>query len=122
MCTTFLGQRDGKGTVQIPTMSNTQRITAICLLEIELRTPAGTYRLGDQRDGGFGDIQKVEDDDREDAEEEVEEEDLDGKENREIGFAYGLVSNLGDFSVNGSFWGELKSRHTVDSRKPMMEI
>ena len=80
------------------------------------------YRPGDQRDECFGDIQKVEEDDREDADEEVEEEDLDGKVNNEIWVAYGFVSSLGDFSVKGSFCGELKSRHTVDSRKPMTEI
>ena len=83
---------------------------------------AGMYRFGDQQDEGFGDIQKVEDDDREDTDEEVEEEDLDGKENNEIGCEFGVVSILGDFSVNGSLCGELKSRHTVDSRKPMTEI
>lgn len=122
MCTTLFCHRDGTGTVQIPIMSMKQRITAICLLEMELRIFAGMYRPGDQRDEGFGDIQKVEEDDREDADDEVEEEDLDGKENNEIWVAYGFLSNLGDFSVKGSFCGELKSRQTVDSRKPMTEI
>lgn len=122
ICTTLFCQRDGKGTAQIQIISNKQRMTAICLFEIALRMLAGTYRLGDHRDGDFGDIQKVEDDDEEDADDGVEEEDLDGKENNEIGFEKGLVSSLGDFSVNGSFGGELKSRHAVDSRKPMTKI
>lgn len=122
MCTTLFCQRDGEGRVQIQIVSTKQRTTAICLLEMVLRMPVGTYLLGDQREGGFGDIQKVEDDDREDTEDEVEEEDLDGKEHNEIGFGYGVVSSLGDFSTNGSFCGEVKSRHTVDSRKPMTGI
>ena len=122
MCTTLFCQRDGRGAVQIPIMSSKQRMAAICLFDMELRILAGMYRLGDHRVGGLGDIQKVDDDDREDADDEVEEDDLDGKENNEIGVACGLVSSLGDFPVNGSLCGELKSRHTVDSRKPMAEI
>ena len=81
-----------------------------------LRTLRGTYLRGDHREGGLGDIQKVEDEDRDDADDEVEDADRDGKENEE-----GAVSGLGDFSTNGSLCGELKSRHTVDSRKPMLE-
>lgn len=81
---------------------------------------AGMYLLDDHREGDFGDIQKLEDDERDDADD-VEDEDLDGKENKETVLEYGVVSSLGDFSTNGSFCGELKSRHTVDSRKPMME-
>lgn len=83
---------------------------------------AGMYLLGDQREGGFGDIQKVEEDDREDADDDVEEADLDGKENNETGLEYGVVSSLGDFSINGSLCGELISRHTVDSRNPMAKV
>jgi hypothetical protein len=46
---------------------------------------AGTYLLGDQRDAGFGDIQKVDDDDNDDADDDVEDGDRGGRENREIG-------------------------------------
>lgn len=122
MCTTPFCPKNGTGTIQIPIISSKQTTTAICLFEMELRILEGMYPPGDQREECLGDIQKVEDDDTEDADDEVEEEDLEGKENNEIGVAFGLESNFGDFSVKGSFCGELKSRHTVDSRKPMTEV
>jgi hypothetical protein len=120
MWTTLRGQSEGEGAVQIQRASNKHRTTATCLFETVLRMLAGTYLLGDHREGGLGDIQKVDDDDREDTDDDVEEEGAEGKEKREMDFGYGVVSSLGDFSTKGSLGGELKSRHTVASRKPMM--
>lgn len=119
MWTTLRRQSEGEGAIQMQRASNKHRTTATCLFETVLRMLAGTYLLGDHREAGLGDIQKVEDDDREDTDDEVEEEGAEGKEKREIDFGNGVVSNLGDFSTKGSFCGELKSRHTVASRKPM---
>ncbi len=85
MWTTRRCQRDGEGTTHIHTVSNKHSTTATCLLDVVFRMLAGTYLLGDQRDAGFGDIQKVDDDDNDDADDDVEDGDRGGRENREIG-------------------------------------
>lgn len=59
------------------------------------------YLLWDQRDVGFGDIQNVEEDDTEDADD--EDEDLpECSENLDTDSWDGVTSSLGVFSRNGS--------------------
>lgn len=93
--------------------------TAICLFDTALRKPEGRYLFGDQRDGTLGDIQKVDDEERELVDDEDEDE-CEGKENFEMEDREAAGRRLGDLSMNGSLGGELKSRRTVDSRKPML--
>ena len=59
----------------------------------------------------------MDEDDKELADE--DEDECEGRENLDMGPCFGFASNLGDLSMNGSLGGELKSRQTVDSRKPM---
>ena len=72
---------------------------------------------GDHR-GGAGDLQNNEADDAEELREEADDR-LDGSENLEIDVCEVVARSLGDLSVKGSRGGELKSRQTVFSRKPM---
>ena len=48
-----------------------------------------------------------------------DEDECEGKENLEMEPKEGTARSLGDLSTNGSLGGELNSRHTVDSRKPI---
>lgn len=61
----------------------------------------------------------MDEDERELADEEDDE--CDGKENLAVKVLEGVARSLGDLSMKGSLGGELKSRHTVDSRKPIAE-
>lgn len=100
--------------------SSKHATTAACLFETELLTVAGKYLTGDHREG-VGDIQKVDDDESELVDDD-DEDCPDGRENFEMTFCDGVASSFGDLSTNGSRGGELKSRHTVRSRKPMSQI
>lgn len=71
----------GEGTIQTTRAIVRHSITANCLLENVLRILAGMYRLDDNRDGTLGDIQNVDDDDRELADNEDEDECPEGTEN-----------------------------------------
>lgn len=81
--------------------------------------PEGSHAKGDQRDG-LGVLQKREAEEVEELREDEEEEEADGRENLVIDVCDGVVRSLGDLSMKGSRGGELKSRWTVLSRKPMM--
>ena len=109
---------DGGGRTQTSSASTKQVRAAICLFDTAFRKPEGKYLFGDQRDGTFGDIQKVDEDESELVDEEDDE--CEGKENLETKVLGGVARSLGDLSMKGSLDGELKSRHTVDSRNPML--
>ncbi len=91
--------------------------TAICLFDTALRKCEGRYLFGDHRGGTCGGIQNVDEDERELADE--EEDECEGKANLETKVFEGVARSLGDLSMKGSLGGELKSRHTVDSKKPI---
>jgi hypothetical protein len=81
-------------------------------------TVDGRYLVGDQGDLA-GDIQKADADDSELADDEVDDDDSEGRENLLTEVHDGVASSLGDFSKNGSLGGELSSPHTLPSRNPM---
>lgn len=81
--------------------SNKHNTTATCLFETVFRRNEGTYLLCDQRDLVFGDIQKVEEDDTEDADDE-DEDFPECSENLDTDSWDGVISTLGVFSRNGS--------------------
>ena len=60
----------------------------------------------------------MDEDDKELADE--DEDECEGKENLEMELREEVARSLGDLSMNGSLGGELNSRHTVDSRKPIL--
>ena len=73
----------GGGTIHTTSARNRQTITAICRLEILLRTVRGMNLLADQGDGVIGDdVQKEEEDPMELADE--NEEELEGSENLDM--------------------------------------
>lgn len=82
MWTSFRFHVDGGGVAQNPRASKMQSITAICFLETELLMRKGLQYVNDRREG-FGDIQKVADDDSELIEDEEERWSM-GKSNWEI--------------------------------------
>ncbi len=112
-------QVDGGGRIQTSKPSTKHTRTAICLFDTVFRKLGGRYLLGDHRDGTCGDVQNVDEDERELTDEEDDE--CEGKENLETKVLEGVARSLGDLSMNGSLDGELKSRHTVDSRKPIVD-
>lgn len=99
MWMTLCRHSPGGGTDQTMSPRNKQRKTAICLLETALRALIGRYRRGDHREGA-GDLQKVEDEDREleDEEEDVNEASVDARENLKTEEREGVARSLGDFS------------------------
>ena len=111
-------QVDGGGRTQTSRVNTTQIMTAICLFDTALRKAEGRNLFVGQRDETLGDIQKVDDEERELVDDEDDE--FEGKENFEMEDREAGGRRLGDLSMNGSLGGELKSRHTVDSRKPIL--
>ncbi|KAL9034123.1 MAG: hypothetical protein Q9214_007189, partial [Letrouitia sp. 1 TL-2023] len=97
-------------------------MTAICLLETALRALMGRYRRGDHRDGA-GDIQKVEDEDRElEDEEDVDEASVDARENLKTEEREGVARSLGDFSWTGiPSWDRPNTLERAASRKPIVD-
>lgn len=65
MWTTRLRHAEGGGTIQMTTVRTIHTANATCLFVTILRTFAGTYLLGDQREGVRGEIQKLVDEDAE---------------------------------------------------------
>ena len=59
MCTTRRLQADGGGATQTNNASARHITIAACLFVMVLRTFAGMYRRGDQREGVLGDVQKL---------------------------------------------------------------
>lgn len=113
----------GGGTDQTMSPRHRQTITAICLLEIALRALMGRYRRGDHRDGA-GDLQKVEDEDREleDDEEDVDEASVDARENLKTEEREGVARSLGDFSWTGiPSWDRPKTLERAASRNPIAD-
>lgn len=75
--------------------------TATCLFETAFRIVEGIYLLCAQRDVGFGDIQKVEEDDTEDADDD-DEDFPECIENFDTDNWDGVTSSLGALSRKGS--------------------
>ena len=82
-------------------VSSTQTSTPTCLLLTFLRILVDMYLRGDQTDG-VGDLQKVEEDDRELVEDEDEEE-VDEEMSKSATAVWdGVLSSFGDFSQKSS--------------------
>lgn len=94
-------QDAGSGIVHTNRASIRHNTTATCLFETVFRTIEGMYLLYDHLVVAFGDIQNVEEDDREDADDE-DEDFPECSENFDADSWDGVTSNLGDFSRNAS--------------------
>lgn len=88
-----------------------QSTTAICLLEAAFLTVGG---MKDHLEGA-GEVQNIDEDESELAEDEAEEVRLDGSSNFDTLIREGVLSSLGDLSRNGSFDGVLKTFHILKS-------
>ena len=101
---------------QMKRANSKQATTAICLLEIVLRTLEGKY-LGHRDRAGEFQNDEVEEKELVDDDRDVS---LDGRENLEIELIEGVARGLGDLSTNGSLPGVLKSFRAVCSRNPIL--